>query len=135
MDFDDDDWGGFASSRQPVNRPYDSDSNMTTVPVLPRAPEVHSAIRSIVDPIVRPLGYLTKRGGAAGGSLKETRREWISDDKKRCCHLGQAELVVGWARIHRLVIVYMTMRSSIGYWLSSALCAVRNRSPALRWDR
>lgn len=45
---------------------------MTTVPELPRAPEVHSAIRSIVDPVVRSLGYLTKRGGAAGGSLEES---------------------------------------------------------------
>src|SRR4029077_10023602 len=48
---------------------------------------------------------------------------------------AQVSLVTGWARIHRLVIVYMTISSSIGYRLSKARCAVRNLSPALRWDR
>src|SRR5438445_11530924 len=47
----------------------------------------------------------------------------------------QPPAVIGWAKIQRLVIVYMTISSSIGYWLSSALCAVRNFSPALRCER
>src|SRR5215472_9413275 len=31
----------------------------------------------------------------------------------------QPPLVIGWARIQRLVIVYRTMSASIGYWLNS----------------
>jgi hypothetical protein len=43
-----------------------------TIPLqLPAAPDIHGVIRDALDPVVRPLGYVGKRGGAAGWSLQE----------------------------------------------------------------
>src|SRR5262249_62415097 len=47
----------------------------------------------------------------------------------------QAQCVTCWARIHRLVIVYRTIRTRIGYWLSSTLCAARKPAPTRRCAR
>ncbi len=45
-----------------------------TIPLqLPAAPDIHAVIRDALDPVVRPLGYVGKRAGAAGWSLKEDR--------------------------------------------------------------
>jgi hypothetical protein len=44
---------------------------VTTSLELPAARDVHSAIRDALDPVVRPLGDVGKKGGAAGWSLKE----------------------------------------------------------------
>jgi len=43
-----------------------------TIPLrLPAAPDIHAVIRDVLDPVVRPLGYVGRRAGAAGWSLKE----------------------------------------------------------------
>ncbi len=44
---------------------------MTRPLQLPAAPDIHAVIRDALDPVVRPLGYVGKRAGAAGWSLKE----------------------------------------------------------------
>src|SRR5260370_16980080 len=38
-------------------------------------------------------------------------------------------LVMGWARIHRLVIVYIPIRTTMGSWLTTPRLAVRNPPP------
>src|SRR5713101_6111680 len=89
--------------------------------------------------VKRMLGLgVVNSPGKPGVAEEEPREARIDAGIERPAHamsLGDhPPAVIGWARIQRLVIVYMTISSSIGYWLSSARCAVPNFSPALRCE-